>query len=179
MWIPVASFNFSIKKNLKRIFVIYYHGKTSNAEFEAGLTRNYACFVLFPPKLWEGLVMVGLGCEISWPSRTMSFWTGKPWNLFKVLFTLSFLIFRAANATWKRLKSQQDILQLLVEFKLILTRDTATEPWQIWRRKQLAGQCIRSKPQTPQKIFTSNSSVLPRLDLHGDLETNWKNWLQT
>ena len=143
MWIPVASFNFSIKKNLKRTFVIYYHGKTSNAEFEAGLTRNYACFVVFPPKLWEGLAMVGLGCEISWPSRTMSFWTGKPWNLFKVLFTLSFLIFRAANATWKRLKSQQDILQLLtcllVEFKLILTRDTATEPWQIWRRKQLAG----------------------------------------
>ena len=28
------------------------------------------------------------------------------------------------------------------------------------------------------EIFTSDVSVLTRLDLHGDLEKNWKNWLK-
>ena len=42
--------------------------------------------------------MVGLCCELSWPSKTMCFGAGGPSNLFKFLLTLSFLI-RATNAT--------------------------------------------------------------------------------
>ena len=44
--------------------------------------------------------MLGLSCGVSYPGRTMCFEAGRPSNLFKVLFTLSFLIIRAANATW-------------------------------------------------------------------------------
>ena len=44
--------------------------------------------------------MVRLCCEVSWPGRIICFGAGGLSNLLKVLFTQSFLIFRAGNVTW-------------------------------------------------------------------------------
>ena len=39
--IPVTSFNFSIKENPNRIFVIYYNRKTSNVEYKPQLAAGH------------------------------------------------------------------------------------------------------------------------------------------
>ena len=71
--------------------------------------------------------MIALWCKISGPSRTMCFRAGRPSNQFKVLFTLSFLIIRAANAIWCHGKLSARHTAAF-EFKLTLDQDTATEP---------------------------------------------------
>ena len=78
----------SVVRDPKRVFIAEKHLK---------LCELYC----FPSQIVRGLVMVGLRCELSWPSRSMCYGAGRPSKLFEFLFTLSFLL-RATNATRRR-----------------------------------------------------------------------------
>ena len=124
-------------------------------------TRKLITFTRVSPK---GYLRV-----LSWPGRTMCFELVGHQLFFKVLFTLSFLSKTYSNF----------LTCILVEFKLTLNRDTATEPRQIWRRRQIAAAAHQFQASKSAANLHFFLPVLLRLDLCVNLEKNWKNWLQT
>ena len=78
--------------------------------------------------------------------------------------------------------SRQDIYQLLtcvsVEFTLTLDRETATEPWKIWRRNQIAAAAHQFQAWNTAANLHFYVQVLPKLDFREDFEKYRKKLLQ-